>query len=55
MYPDETILYDTPDEAYRLGMQQLEYYHKLADSHEQIRLVKTQGDLDTRAGYVAGR
>ncbi len=47
MYPDETILYDTPDEAYRQGIRQLEYYHQLADSHEQIMLVKSLADLDT--------
>lgn len=46
MYPDEKLLYETPEEAYRLGMQQLEFYHKLAESHEQIALIKTQGDLD---------
>jgi membrane dipeptidase len=27
-------------------MQQLEFYHALAESHEQIALVKTQADLD---------
>jgi membrane dipeptidase len=46
MFPDERILYETPEEAYRLGKQQLELYHTLADSHEQIRLIKTQRDLD---------
>ena len=46
MYPDETMLYDTPDEAYRLGMQQLEYYHRLADTNDQIELVQTGADLD---------
>jgi membrane dipeptidase len=47
MFPDEIILYDTPDEAYREGIRQLEYYHKLAESHEQIVLVQSQADLDT--------
>jgi membrane dipeptidase len=47
MYADEKILYDTAEEAYRLGMQQLEFYHKLADSHEQIALIETLTDLDT--------
>jgi membrane dipeptidase len=47
MYPDETIVYDTPDEAYREGVRQLEYYHRLAELHEQIVLVQSQVDLDT--------
>ena len=47
MFPDEIILYDTPDEAYREGIRQLEYYHKLAELHEQIVLVQSQADLDT--------
>jgi membrane dipeptidase len=46
MYPDEKLLYETPEEAYRLGQQQMDYYHKLAESHEQIRLIKNQADLD---------
>lgn len=46
MYPDEKVFYDTPQEAYRLGMQQLDYYHRLADEHDKIVLVQTQTDLD---------
>jgi membrane dipeptidase len=46
MYPDERILYDTPDEAYRLGMQQIEFYHRLADQEDRVRLVQTLADLD---------
>ena len=47
MYPDEIILYDTPDEAHRLGIQQLEFYHRLADQDERVNLIQTQADLDT--------
>ncbi|MBN1678699.1 MAG: membrane dipeptidase [Anaerolineae bacterium] len=46
LYPDEKITYSTPDEAYRRGIEQLDYYHKLADENEQIDLVLTQADLD---------
>ncbi len=46
MYPDEKLLYDTPDEAYRLGMQQVTYYQRLADEQERIVLVQTKRDLD---------
>jgi membrane dipeptidase len=46
MYPDETILYDTPEEACRLGTQQLDYYHRLAEQDEQIQLILAQRDLD---------
>jgi membrane dipeptidase len=47
MHPDEIVLYDTPDDAYREGTRQLEYYHKLAELHEQIVVVQSQADLDT--------
>ncbi len=46
MYPDEKVLYETPREAYDLGMQQLDYYHRLADENERIVLIQTQSDLN---------
>jgi membrane dipeptidase len=46
MYPDERVLYDTPEEAYRQGIRQIEYYHRLADQEERIQLVLSQTDLD---------
>ncbi len=45
-YPDETVLYSTPAEAYKLGIQQLEYYERLADENDQIDLIRTRRDLD---------
>jgi membrane dipeptidase len=45
-YPDEKVVYDTPQEAYQQGSQQLGYYHRLADEHQQIKLVQTHSDLD---------
>lgn len=46
MYPDEKIVYTTPDEAYRLALQQMDYYHRLADAQQRIRLIRTQAELD---------
>lgn len=46
MYPDERIVYDTPDEAYCLGQRQLEFYYQLAEQIENIQLVLNQADLD---------
>lgn len=45
MLPDSPR-YKTPAEAYRLGMQQLDYYQRLADETDKIRLVRTQSELD---------
>jgi len=45
-HPDEKVVYDTPQEANQQGNRQLDYYHGLAEEHEQIRLVQTRGDLD---------
>jgi membrane dipeptidase len=46
MYADEKIYYDTPQEAYRLGIQQLDYYHRLNEEDARIRLILSQTDLD---------
>lgn len=46
LYPDERVLYETPDEAYRLGTQQQAFYHQVAEQTEQIELIRTQTDLD---------
>ncbi|MBI5958356.1 MAG: membrane dipeptidase [Chloroflexi bacterium] len=46
MYSDEKIYYETPQEAYRLGVQQLDYYHRLSDEEPRIRLIRSQTDLD---------
>ncbi|HEX3049041.1 MAG TPA: membrane dipeptidase [Aggregatilineaceae bacterium] len=46
MYPDERIFYKTPDEAYRQGKRQMDYYHQLADENEHIRLIQSKADLD---------
>ncbi|NDJ78475.1 MAG: peptidase M19 [Chloroflexi bacterium] len=46
LYPDEKILYETPEEAYRNGSQQMDYYHRLAGENERVRLVRTRAELD---------
>lgn len=38
--------YKTPQEAYKLASNQLDYYNRLADESEKIHLVKTITDLD---------
>ncbi len=45
MLPDSPR-YKTPAEAYRLARQQLDYYQRLADETDKIRLVRTQSELD---------
>lgn len=46
LYQSDNVLYETPREAYDLGIQQLDYYHRLADKNEHIVLIQTQNDLD---------
>jgi membrane dipeptidase len=46
LHPDEKVVYETPEEAYRQGIRQIGYYHQLADHHNQIDLVRTQRELD---------
>ncbi len=38
--------YKTPAEAYRLGMQQADYYQRLIDESDKVHLVRTQADLE---------
>lgn len=42
----EKVYYFSAEEAYRKGLQQIDYYHRLADEDERIRLIFTQSDLD---------
>jgi membrane dipeptidase len=44
--PWSKLTYHTPRQAYDLAMQQLDYYNRLADEDERVRLVKTAADLD---------
>jgi membrane dipeptidase len=38
--------YKTPQQANKLGMDQLDYYNRIADESDKIRQVKTNADLD---------
>jgi membrane dipeptidase len=38
--------YTTPKEAYQQAMKQMDYYQRLADEDDRVRLVRTQADLD---------
>ena len=40
------LVYKNADEAHRVGQEQLDYYHRLADEVDYIRLVGNQDDLD---------
>jgi len=39
------VVYETPAQAYRLGLDQIDVYHRLADENERIMLVRTQAEL----------
>jgi membrane dipeptidase len=55
LYPDEKILYETPQQAYGHAQRQIDYYHRLADEHERVDLVRTQAELDAvLATWAAG-
>ncbi|MBC8170924.1 MAG: membrane dipeptidase [Anaerolineae bacterium] len=38
--------YSTPQEAYRLALKQLDYYHRLADESPRVSLIRERGELD---------
>jgi len=44
--PWAKITYKTPREANSLAMQQLDYYSRLADETEKVRLIQSEADLD---------
>ncbi len=43
---ENDIIYHNAQEAHKLAMTQLDYYHRLADEDERIRLVGTLADLE---------
>jgi membrane dipeptidase len=43
---DGPLTYKTADQAHKLGQNQLDYYHRLADTVDYIRLVGNTADLD---------
>lgn len=38
--------YDTPEQAHQLGMEQVDYYRRLIDEEEDLRLVTNTAELD---------
>jgi membrane dipeptidase len=44
--PGEPLVYTNPEEAFRVAMDQLDYYHRLADELAYIRLVTGLASLD---------
>ena len=45
--PWDNVKYKNPQEAYRLGGEQIDYYQRLADETEKLRFVRTKADLET--------
>ena len=46
------VVYRDADEAYANGIKQLDYYHRLADENQSIRLV---GDVKQLDEIIAGQ
>jgi membrane dipeptidase len=44
--PQMDLTYGDAKEAHRKAMQQVDYYHRLADEDKRIRLIRTAKDLD---------
>ncbi len=51
---DTPLIYRNQQEAHKQAMTQLDYYHRLADEDERIRLVGSQADLDAVIASHAG-
>lgn len=45
--PWSAVMYETPREAHTLGRTQLDYYHRLTDNTDKVRLIHTLEDLDS--------
>lgn len=45
--PWSSFSYKTPEQAYKLAQDQLDYYNRIADESDKIQLVKTVLDLDS--------
>lgn len=46
MPDNKRLVYENAEEAYRVGLAQLDYYQRLVDDYEQIRLVRNLAELD---------
>jgi membrane dipeptidase len=45
--PWAKLTYKTPREAYDLALRELDYYHRLADETDKVRLIQSEADLDS--------
>lgn len=45
-WPNEPVVYHTPDEAHRHAQAQLDYYHRLAAEDERIKVLQQAADLE---------
>ncbi len=43
---DKVFGYDTPEQAYRHALRQVDYYQRLFDTHPQVDPIRTQAELD---------
>ncbi|NWF70515.1 MAG: membrane dipeptidase [Chloroflexi bacterium] len=54
--PWDTLAYKNAQEAYRLAQRQMDYYQRLSDESDKIRLIRTQAELDALlSGWEAGK
>jgi membrane dipeptidase len=44
--PWQELYYEDAQTAHRLALKQLDYYHRITDEDDRLRLVRTQADLD---------
>jgi membrane dipeptidase len=49
----DTLTYRDPREAYQRALQQMDYYQRMADTDDSIRLIRTVADLDAVLGTWA--
>lgn len=52
--PLDRLVYRDQEQAYRLGLQQIDYYHKIVDENKSLRLVGTSETLDEVINGQAG-
>jgi len=45
--PWADLLYQTPQQAYQMGMRQFDVYQSLVDADSRLRLIQNEADLDT--------
>jgi membrane dipeptidase len=55
MPENRRLVYETADQAYQVALEQLDYYQRLADEIDQIRLVRTRAELEEVVASHDGR